>query len=98
MKAVPQGIKSIEAAVNKIELLEGLERALDRQYERLRQSARASWKRWFAGKEPSDSCVSIRIRSADTQNRPVSSCGFLNRPKSHRPGIRIFRLARGDAK
>jgi hypothetical protein len=43
---------------------EGLERALDKTYSRLRERARAAWERHHAGKDPTDACVSVRIAPA----------------------------------
>jgi hypothetical protein len=98
MRDEARKVIAIELAARKIELLEGFQSALDKEYRRLRESARANWERLFPCKDPSDACVSIRIRNADPKNRRVSSSGFLDTQKQSRPEIPMFRLARGEAK
>ena len=45
------------------ELIIGLRGALDQSYSRVLKAASDEWQRRFGGKEPSDSCVSVRITS-----------------------------------
>jgi hypothetical protein len=45
------------------ELITGLRSALDQSYSRMLKAASDKWQRQFGGKEPSDSCVSVRISS-----------------------------------
>ena len=45
------------------ELITGLRCALDQSYSRMLKAAGDEWQRRFGGKEPSDSCVSVRILS-----------------------------------
>ena len=40
---------------------QGLRRALDRVYVRIRERARTEWELHHRGGEPSDACVSVRI-------------------------------------
>jgi len=40
---------------------QGLRRALDRVYARVRERARAEWELHHSGREPSDACVSVRV-------------------------------------
>ena len=42
-------------------MVEGLQKALEKNYARLLQAAGKEWDRRFAGKDPSDACVSVRI-------------------------------------
>jgi hypothetical protein len=88
MSAESQNRKAIEAAVGKIELLEGFQRALDRQYRRFVESARADWERLSGGKDPSDACVSIHISAVVTKARSVPACGFLKTRKKSRQLLR----------
>ena len=44
-------------------LITGLRQALDVNYARVLASARTRWEAHFAGNDPSDSCVSVRISS-----------------------------------
>ena len=45
----------------KVEMVAELQHALDLQYRRLREAARADWERLFRGKDPADACVSVRV-------------------------------------
>ena len=67
----------------KLEMIEGLRHALDRNYRRLLQTARADWERLFAGKDPSDACVSVRVTVGDSEpeTRSVRGSGFLKARK-----------------
>jgi hypothetical protein len=75
---------AMEDAANTTAVIEGFQRALDKNYQRLLEVARSDWQRQFGGTEPSDACVSVRIRSAEitTQKRTVARSGFL--PASRR--------------
>ena len=44
-------------------LITGLRRALDVNYARVLATAQERWETHFAGKDPSDACVSVRISS-----------------------------------
>ena len=46
------------------ELVTGLRSVLDRKYSRIVRAAGDEWQRRFAGKDPSDACVSVRISPA----------------------------------
>lgn len=62
-----RGLNWVKAATRRIENhpeTVALMRNLDAVYERLRQRARAEWLRHHAGGDPSDACVSVRIRCA----------------------------------
>jgi hypothetical protein len=58
----------------KAEILCGLRHALDVQYRRICQTARADWER-LIGSDPSDACVTVRIKT-DTSTATRGS-GFL---------------------
>lgn len=45
--------------------IESLQRALDQTYHYLLAAAKADWQRLFADKDPSDSCVTVRISAED---------------------------------
>ena len=59
-------------AAEKAEILAALRHALDAQYRRVRQTARADWER-LIGSDPSDACVTVRVHT-DTATR---GSGFL---------------------
>ena len=44
-------------------LIAGLRQALDMNYARVLATAQARWEENFAGKDPSDACVTVRIGS-----------------------------------
>jgi hypothetical protein len=44
-------------------LIEGLRQALDMNYARVLATAQTRWEENFAGKDPSDACVTVRINS-----------------------------------
>ena len=76
----------IESEMLKCELIEGLQRAIDRKSRWLLETARSDWERNFAGKDPSDACVSVQIHSADAAaaTRAVPASGFLKARKPSR--------------
>lgn len=69
----------LKQEVEKAETIAGLRRALDLQYQRLCQLARADWER-LVGPDPADVCVTVRIHPATA----TRGSGFL---KSRRPAI-----------
>ncbi|MFN2540970.1 MAG: hypothetical protein ABR514_02225 [Chthoniobacterales bacterium] len=71
----------------KLEMVEGLQRALDRNFERVREDARRQWEARFGGTDPSDVCVNVRI-SAAAQARlsVVPAAGILARKALARSG------------
>jgi hypothetical protein len=46
------------------QLVSGLQSSLDKNYSRIFAAAKAEWERRFSGKDPSDACVSVRVRPA----------------------------------
>jgi hypothetical protein len=55
-------------------LINGLRQALDMNYARVLVAASTQWERNFAGKDPSDACVTVRISSG----KPLA--GILKKP------------------
>ena len=49
------------ARISNRELVDGLQRALEQKYSGILRAAGNEWERRFAGDDPSDSCVSVRI-------------------------------------
>jgi len=70
--------------LSKLEVVAGLRQALNLQYRRLCQAARADWERLFGSKDPADACVSVRVASEPIaiQSTAIRGSGFL---KSRRP-------------
>ena len=87
MGAESQKNSAIEFAARKIELIEGLQRAIDRNYRRLLQAARADWERLFAVKNPSESRVGIPAHSPKMEIRAkaLPGSGFLKLRKPGQP-------------
>jgi hypothetical protein len=52
-----------DSIINSHRLIAGLRHALDVNYERVLATAQERWERNYAGKDPSDACVSVRISS-----------------------------------
>jgi hypothetical protein len=52
-----------DSIINSHRLITGLKHALDVNYTRVLAAAQTRWEENFAGKDPSDSCVSVRISS-----------------------------------
>ena len=51
------------------ELISAFGNALDRNYSKAVRAAQKHWERCFAGKDPSDACVSVRISGTLTRPR-----------------------------
>jgi hypothetical protein len=78
--------------INNRRLISGLKHALDMNYARVMEIARNEWEHTFAGKDPSDACVSVRISSGDPQKSAVACGGILRKPSrsllsGNRPGL-----------
>ena len=58
MKTLARRLGESEHARNEIQ---GLRRALDKSYAQIRERAQAEWQRRYAGGDPSDACVRVRI-------------------------------------
>ena len=63
LQMVPQA-KTVDEML-KIEIAEGFQRALDNNFQRLRENARREWESRSAGNDPSNACVTVRISTAD---------------------------------
>ena len=59
--------------------IENLRQALDLGYARLRERARNDWERNFAGFDPSDACVSVRV-TAGVSSLPTA--GIIRRRRA----------------
>jgi hypothetical protein len=57
-------------------LIDGLKQALEMNYARLLGTAKQECKRNFAGKDPSDACVSVRVSSGDSQKLSLPCAGI----------------------
>ena len=68
------------------ELIIGVRSALDQSYSRVIRAASDEWQRRFGGKDPSDSCVTVRIAS-----------GGKARARRLGGGARMQRLGSGAA-
>ena len=65
---------ALKHEVEKAETLGGLRRALDLQYQRLCQLARADWER-LIGPDPADACVTVRVQTGS--GNATRGSGFL---------------------
>jgi len=60
-------------------LISALRHALDSNYARLLETAQQQWERNFAGKDPSDACVSVRVNSGESPRLSLPTAGILRR-------------------
>jgi hypothetical protein len=65
--------------INNPRLISGLKHALDMNYARVMEIARNEWEHTYAGKDPSDACVSVRISSG---KKALPCGGILKKPRS----------------
>ncbi len=64
------------------QLIAELRRTLDANYGRLLENARKEWESRFAGNDPSDACVTVRITSDEVAPRQLPCTGPLEKPKA----------------
>jgi hypothetical protein len=50
------------------QIAEGMLRAIERNYGRLVATARKEWERKYAGSDPSDTCVTVRISTGESSD------------------------------
>jgi len=74
------------ASKSNLSPIEDFNQALDLAYGTMLHVARRAWEGRFAGQDPSDACVSVRIHAGDHKARTVAASGFLNAPANHPPG------------
>jgi len=74
MKSAPQTQILSDNFIDSRRLILGLRHALDVSYERVFSAARKQWEQQFAGFDPSDACVSVRI----TSGKPTA--GVIKKP------------------
>jgi hypothetical protein len=60
-------------------LIDALGQALDSNYSRLLETAKHHWERNYAGKDPSDACVSVRVTSGDSHRPSLPCAGILRK-------------------
>jgi hypothetical protein len=70
-----------EHSVIEKEAIEALQLAIDKSFQRLLETAKTQWKRSFAGKDPSDACVRVRI-DPEKEQRGMQDSGFTSVQKS----------------
>jgi hypothetical protein len=58
-------------------LIAGFRQALNITYARLLETVRQEWEHNFAGKDPSDACVSVRVTSGDSLRLSLPCAGIL---------------------
>jgi hypothetical protein len=73
-------------------LIDGLRQGLEINYSRLLETAKRQWENNFAGNDPSDACVSVRVSSGNSQRLPLACAGILRRGRrtplnGHRHGV-----------
>ncbi len=61
-------------------LINELRRTLDASYERLLEAARMKWESKFAGNDPSDACVTVRITTDEPSPRQLTCAVPVEKP------------------
>jgi hypothetical protein len=61
--------------------ISGLRQALALNHTRMLDVAKNYWERKYAGKDPSDACVSVRITAGKTKKAPLPCGGILKRKR-----------------
>jgi hypothetical protein len=74
MKTFPPDYLRLEDEIIKHQLTKGLRQTLDRNFQRIFEAAKTEWERNYAGNDPSDACVSVRISTPG-----VRSAGILRK-------------------
>jgi hypothetical protein len=75
----------IQDEAARIEMLAGLQRALDNNFHRIRESARTQWETHFGRTDTSYACVTVRVgTTADAQPAGLVCAGLLPNPKPPR--------------
>jgi hypothetical protein len=64
------------------QLINGLQHTLHANYGRLLQAAKKEWESKFAGNDPSDACVTVRITAEAPAPRQLACAGVLDKPKA----------------
>ncbi len=75
---------TIKSAARTIELVTTIQQAIDRNYRRLCEAAKADWERLFRGKDASGIRINVRVHPQESVKRtlPLPGSAFL---KSRRP-------------
>lgn len=60
-------------------LIPRMRQSLNINYPRLFEAAKKHWERSFAGKDPSDACVSVRVSPSDSPKRSLPCAGVLRK-------------------
>jgi transposase-like protein len=60
-------------------IISGLKQAFDLDYPRLLEAWKREWQRTYAGKDPSDACVSVRISSGSSRIKTLPCGGILKK-------------------
>ena len=64
------------------ELIEGLQQTLHANHARLLEAAKQEWESRFAGPDPSDACVTVRITADAPAPRQLPCAGVIRKPKT----------------
>jgi hypothetical protein len=71
-----------EMVLDSRRFISGVRQALDLNYTRMLGVAKREWERRYPGKDPSDACVSVRIRSSEPKKSSLPCGGILKKSKS----------------
>ncbi|MEY2565122.1 MAG: hypothetical protein QOH88_3315 [Verrucomicrobiota bacterium] len=82
MNASLQKINGTKSLSDPRRFIGGLRQALDLNHNRMLAVAKREWERRYAGKDPSDACVTVRITSGEPKKRALASAGILKKKKN----------------
>jgi len=78
MKKPARAQHALERQMAQFEAIAGLQGALDNGYRRVRETAHREWQRYLAGQsDPSDECVTVRIRASEAEKRSFPGAAIL---------------------
>ena len=70
MNRYPRDYAAFFKGLTNREVIVALHKALDQDYTQLREGAARVWERRFAGNDPADACVSVRVSPSMTEFAP----------------------------
>jgi hypothetical protein len=87
--------KATTSDLTNLEVTLRLQYAIDQNYRQILERARSEWERKFAGPDPSDACVSVRIKqpASDSRGDPKPRAGFQAKKSRRSGGKTVKRFA-----
>jgi hypothetical protein len=84
----------IEDSIVRDQLTAGMRQSIAARFEQILGAAAADWEKRFAGADPSDACVSVRITTGPARQNGTAGGGVLTKPARGKfSGSALRRLA-----